>query len=332
MSFDDGFILGVNLGRKQAQGTGANGAFRAVWDNNAGILTIVVQEGEKYADYQFGYEFTEWSDEITTQTVVKGEKVKTTRSFSKRIVTLLYDASGVVLLVTDYNADNGAILGYTDGSGEVVHTAEWRSEYESVVTQSQGASSAAVAWCVARNLEQSASLIEEKQAYKDGLKIGVEGGADITEEYTKDGNGISLTTDGDGGVSEPFIGNLTDGIYCVAADGSYVRMWVDMSYSNINGQGCLTYDAYDANGNLIQTTQCLSDGNWPWFHSVGRLNYHVKWVTIDFSKSIRYAVWTRWQDNEGDTASGYWDYPKGEAYSNLRNTVRITNIPPEVIN
>lgn len=323
-------------------GTGANGAFRAVFDDNAGVLTIVVQEGEKYADYQFGYEIFDFSDEITTHTVVGEETVKTTRNFSKRIVTTLLDASGAVLLVTDYNADNGVILGYTDGLGEAVYTAEWRSEYESVVSQSQGAASAAVAWVIARNLEQSTSLSEEKQAYKDGLKVGVEGGADITEEYDKDGNTINLTTGENGSVTEPFIGNFTEGIYCHTNDGSYVHIRLDMSLEQVTGgttqtyinRGKIVYDAYDANGTLVksQAVRALTGSWWEnttkWLESGASSTYRVDLLNFDFSGS-RYIAWSRWQDAYGNLKQSYWEEPTGIVRTILLKAVRTSNIPPE---
>ena len=341
MSFDDGFILGLSMGRKNG-GTGANGAFRAVFDDTAGALAIVVQEGEKYADYLFGYGVFDFSDEITTHTVVGGEKVKTTRNFSKRIVTSLLDASGAVLLVTDYNADNGVILGYTDGSGEVVHTAEWRSEYESVMTQSQGAASAAVAWVIARNMEQSTSLSEEKQAYKDGLKVGIAGGADITEEYDIDGNTINLTTGENGSVKEPFIGNFTEGIYCHTNDGSYVHIRLDMNLEQVTGEsgatqyidkGKIVYDAYDANDVLVESQAVRSQsGHW-WesttkWQSGASSTYRVDLLNFDFSGS-RYIAWSRWQNTNGNVTQGYWENPTGKVAEILSKAVRISNFPPE---
>lgn len=326
------------------QGTGANGAFRAVFDGNAGVLTIVVQEGEKYADYQFGYEYTDYSDEITTQTVVNGEKVKTTRSFSKRIVTSLFDASGAVLLTTDYNADNGVILGYTDGSGEVVHTAEWRDEYEAVVAQSPGASSAAIAWCIARNMEQSTSLSEEKQAYKDGLKVGVEGGADITEEYDKDGNTINLTTGENGSVTGPFIGNFTEGIYCHTDDGSYVHIRLDMSLEQVTGEtgttqyidkGKIVYDAYDANGTLVES-QAVRSQSGHWWESTTQYasgtgwTYRVELLNFDLS-NLNGVAWSRWRNNNGNVIHSYWENPTGNVAEILSKAVRISNFPPEII-
>ena len=341
------------------EGTGANGAFRAVWDDNAGVLTIVVQEGEKYADYQFGYEYTDYSDEITTQTVVGTETVKTTRSFSKRIVTSLFDASGAVLLITDYNADNGVILGYTDNLGEAVHTAEWRDEYESVMTQSQGASSAAVAWVMARNTEQSTSLSEEKQAYKDGLKLGVDGGADITEEYEQNGKTSEILTDGDGRITEPFIGSFEDGIYHQASDGRYVCVWVDMGVETVmestNSFGITTtttltgqvvFDAYNADGSLIvseRIEQTSADNAWKsenvYTNADGSFRSLFGQYTILFKVQSggTYMTWLRWQqydENGGKgTASSYYTMEPQNAIVReiIGNTIKVGNIPPDVI-
>ena len=345
-----GYAIGYNDGLGQS-GASNSGNFRAIFDDNAGILTIVIQEDEKYSDYQFGYEYTEWSDKTTTQTVINGEKVKTTRSFKKRIVTSLFDNSGAVLLTTDYNANSGAILGYADGLGDIVYTAEWRDEYEAVVSQSQGASSAAIAWVIARNMDQSTSLSEEKQAYKDGLMVGVEGGADITEEYEQDGSEITIPTNKDGQAKEPFIGSLTDGIYAVNSNGQYVHIWLDLSWEDIKTEtnsfgitstttrrGQLVYDAYDTDGTLIASERIISSSNWPWYSHVdygerGSQGYDVIELIVGGSKP--YTVTGRHQYYiDGKPEGVYttdWSPPAGEIRVIMSSTVRISNIPPEII-
>lgn len=177
-------------------GTGAaNGSFRAVLDN-AGLLKIIVQEGEKYADYEFAYETFDFSDSITTKTTSGDTVTTTTRKFSKRIITTLTDSSGAVLLLTEYDADSGEILGYTDGSDEVVYTSEWRTEYEITETQSQGASSAAVAWCIARNMEQSESLSEQQKMYRRGVLDGDNGKGEVTEPFDTTDADVTISADG----------------------------------------------------------------------------------------------------------------------------------------
>ncbi len=179
------------------QGTGAaNGSFRAVLDDNAGTLKIIVQENDKFADYEFTYEFVIFEDEIVTQTTSGDTITTTTRKFSKRIITSLADSSGAVLLLTEYDADNGEILGYTDSSGEVVYTSEWRTEYEVDETQSQGASSAAVAWCIARNMEQSESLEEQQKMYRQGVLDGDNGKGEVTEPFDTTDTDITISADG----------------------------------------------------------------------------------------------------------------------------------------
>ena len=279
------------------QGTGANGAFRAVWDDNAGTLAIVVQEGNKYADYQFGYGYTDYSDEITTQTVVGEETVKTTRSFSKRIITSLLDASGEVLLVTDYNTDNGLILGYTDGSGEVVHTAEWRSEYEPVVTQSPGASSAAIAWCIARNMEQSKNLEQQKKAYRKGV---TDYGKDVTEVFTEPlDNGFNLVPEEGGTIID-----LEKGVYVktseITVDGVtgifQLRIYLD-------GYTSTFFDNVDKNRVVVELTgngisQSYTFENQYWEGTTGGVNdYYMTSAVLDKSYGI--------------DGTYYWEYDSG---------------------
>lgn len=343
-----GYALGYNDGLGQG-GASNGGDLRAIFDDNSGILTIVVQDGEKYVDYQFGYEVFDFSDEITTQTVVGEETVKTTKSFTKRIVTSLFDDSGVVLLVTDYNADNGVILGYTDGSGEAVHTAEWRSEYESVVSQSPGAASAAVAWVIARNMEQSTSLSEEKQAYKGGLKVGVAGGADITEEYEQAGNSFTLTTDDNGGITEPFIASLTDGIYCVTNDGRYVHIWLDMSYQTVNEftsvtgtpmidtrTGAVMYDAYDSDGTLLVSEQTGTSLPWVISQDASTGEKYQSSNVVSFALNVSDVTTVRKITNHQsgqtryDTQSNFVPN-NSQVRQILFEAVVITNMPPNTI-
>ncbi len=140
-------------------------------------------------------------------------------------------------------------------------------------------------------------------------------------------------------VTSPYIGSFEKGIYIQSLDGRYVHMYLDMSYEETTTdglyylrKGCITYDAYDANGNLIETTQCLSNGNWTWHKKGETISYSVKWVTIDLSRGAYYWVWSRWQGSKGDTASSYWDYPvKKVTLDIIHNAVKVSYTPPEII-
>lgn len=251
------------------QGTGAaNGSFRAVLDNNAGLLKIIVQEGEKYADHEFAYETFDFSDSITTK-VTSGDTVTTTtRKFSKRIITTLTDSSGAVLLLTEYNADNGETLGYTDGSGEVVYTSEWRTEYKITETQSQGASSAAVAWVMARNVEQSESLAQQKKAYRKGI---IDYGDNVEEVIDDKGQTpFELITDDDIDNIEKASSRGIDRWFSCQDNVSGNMYYVNIHTIDSPGEGSsemgnyryvwdklLVYDVYDGNGNVISSDNSI---------------------------------------------------------------------------
>lgn len=250
-------------------GTGAaNGSFRAVLDNNAGLLKIIVQEGEKYADYEFAYETFDFSDSITTKTTSGDAVTTTTRKFSKRIITSLTDSSGAVLLLTEYDADSGEILGHTDGSGEVVYTSEWRSEYEITETQSQGASSAAVAWCIARNMEQSESLAQQKKAYRKGI---IDYGDNVEELIDDKGQTpFELVTDDDVVNIETATGRKLDMWYTTQDNKTGDIYYINIRTIDSPGEDSsalhnytyaweklLVYDTYDAEGNIISQEKAI---------------------------------------------------------------------------
>lgn len=327
-----GYAIGYNDGLGQGGAT-YNGNFRAVFDDNAGVLTIVVQEGEKYADYQFGYDWYDYSEEIKTETTVGGETTETTRSFEKRIVTSLFDASGTVYLLTEYSADTGEITKYTDGTDTEIYTEEWRESYETAVTQSEGALSAAIAWVIARNMEQKDSLEQQKKSYKDGLRVGVDGGADITEQYEQDNTSLDMVTDDNGGVSEPFIGNITDGIYCTNSDGSYVKMWLDMSWTTTLSDGTvktgrMRYEAFDADGNSLATSSSIGTAGWAWL--LGDDTKVVEVIVNGSDVTCRHAQ----TDSYGNIKYYKIDWsPSGSTTITniMNNAVKVGNVPPEII-
>lgn len=134
MSFDEGFILGLGLGRRQS-GTGAayNGSFRAVIDDDTGAISIVVGEipegytEEQYTDYTYSYAAVDFSDSITTQTTSGDTTVTTVETFNQRIITELHNAAGQLIMRTDYDPGTGEIKGFYDGDDVPIYLAEWRS-------------------------------------------------------------------------------------------------------------------------------------------------------------------------------------------------------------
>lgn len=319
------------------QGTGAiTGDFRAVIDDDVAIVQIVLEK-DGYSDNTYGYSFDVWSDEIKTETTVGETTTTTTQTFEKRIITQLFNSDGELLLGTEYNSDTGEITRYYDGTDTDIHLAEWRTEAVESKEMSAKAEVAAIAWCIARNFEQSQSLEIQKKMYRKGLKQGVEGGADIKEDYTQDSTSIDMTTDEKGGISEPFIGSLTEGIYCHNSDGSYVYMWLDMSYvsfsednDSLTSTGRMVYETYNSSGALTYTRYEIGPSGWN-RRKVDPTDGHLIYVGTHTNL---------WIDDNGLVYATYKtvNYDDGKTYHQKiywgsvgRDVVRIGNIPPEII-
>lgn len=273
----------------------ANVSFRAVLDDNAGLLKIIVQENEKYADYEFAYETFDFSDSITTKTTNGDTTTTTTRTFSKRIVTSLTDNSGAVLLLTEYDTDNGEILGYTDGSGEVVYTSEWRSEYEVTETQGQGASSAAVAWVMARNMEQSESLAQQKKAYRKG--VGDYSDKVVTEEWETTDTTLDIIPDG----SLPALTDMEQGYTVHYDNGETVRIFIQEYYYENTNPGYVADRRYnklctertDVNGNVTVAEHAIQFVE-NYYNAEGQISSTVELTDIKFlpTQAVDGLSWT----------------------------------------
>lgn len=208
-----------------------------------------------------------------------------------------------------------------------------------------GADAAAIAWCIKQNLEQAKSIDLQKKAYKKGLQRGNEGGANIKEDYEQDGNNLDIDTDGDGRISEPFIGSLEEGIYYTDETGAYVHVWVDMSivFDDMDSAvspriytGSIVYDAYDSSGNHI-AREVIGDraGNNGWYH----------WKSVHKNGSFQYvySLDINGADVRGHFVScnadgeplHYYSYDvspwNDDVESIMGNAVKVGNIPPDII-
>ncbi|MBQ5320343.1 MAG: hypothetical protein J6K17_14730 [Oscillospiraceae bacterium] len=252
-----------------AEGTGAaNGYLRAVLDDETSSITIVAADGdaeaEGYTDYLYGYTVTDYSEDITMQTTVADTVTTTTKSISKRVVAQLYRASDGVVLLTAEDDGKGNIIGYTDQTGQPIYTAEWRTELVEAEANSDGADSAAIAWVLARNMEQAVSFEQRKQDYRDGVKVGIKGGADISEPWEKPIDDLDVTFGENGEMLTD--GDLTDmspekGLYATCTDDEgnvtrYLHLWFDDYYSKSSSlweQSRLCWETYYADGTLYKS-------------------------------------------------------------------------------
>lgn len=282
------------------QGTGvANGYLRAVLDDESGAINIVVSDtaDEAYADYLYSYEYVIYSEDIVTVSTVEETTTTTTQSFEKRIVTKVSDSSGAVLLVTDYDAETGEILGYTDGEDRQVYTAEWRTEWTVAEAQSKGADSAVIAWVIARNMEQSAAFEQQKYSYRRGLKVGADSGGSIVEPWeTVDPNiEIDPETNLDidkGGVWLSFESES-------GSERRYVKLYIsadeDIGRNVVTGtsweyRGNIVAEVYDYTGALIATNRMLtSSGSAVWVSELNKANTGRVTSTAKLVQIVTYA-------------------------------------------
>ena len=280
-------------------GTGvANGYLRAVIDDNTSAINIVVSDttDEAYADYLYSYEFVIYSEDIVTVSTV-GETTTTSQSFSKRIVTKVSDCSGAVLLVTDYNAETGEILGYTDGEDKQVYTAEWRTDWTVAEAQSNGADSAVIAWVVARNMEQAASFEQQKYNYRRGLKVGADSGGNIVEPWETVDPNIEIDPEtsldiAKGGVWLSFESESS-------SERRYVKLYIsddeDIGRNVVTGtsweyRGNIVAEVYDYKGALIATNRMLtSAGSAVWTSELNKANTGRVTSTAKLVQIVTYA-------------------------------------------
>lgn len=206
---------------------------------------------------------------------------------------------------------------------------------ESLDSKMSGSDAAAIAWCMKQNLEQAKSVKQQKKAYKKGLQRGNEGGADIKEDYEQDGGSIDLSTDGDGRISEPFIGSLEEGIYYTDESGAYVYLWLDNSQGasgdTRTSTGAIVYEAHDSSGNLIaKYTSTAGNRYWKSVHQNGSYYYAYK-LTINGADVRLYWV----ECNADDEPISYTSYnvspTTSEIVSIMGNAVKVGNIPPDII-
>lgn len=95
-----------------------------------------------------------------------------------------------------------------------------------------GADAAAIAWCIAHNLEQEQSLEAQKKAYRQGVSRGGEG---VTEPWDTEDSDIEFDVDEDGNGNDPAFIDFDKGVKLMYAnpddptDTVTVRFWLDHS-------------------------------------------------------------------------------------------------------
>lgn len=306
-----------------SSGTGtANDDFRAVIDDSAGNIIIVVQKNDIYADYVYTYEYVDFSDDLTTQsTDPEGNVTTTTRSFTKRIITKVTDSKDNVILTADYDAESGIINSYNDIKGELIRLEEWRTAYDISEAQSEGAKSAVIAWVLAKNMEQSESVSQQKDAYRQGVadysdKV-------ITEEWETTDSSLDIDPDG----ALPALTNMTQGYTATYDSGEKVRVYIKEYYQEFYSSGAQVYlsavesgkltvavtnaygttetelyvklsKSYNANGNCTSTYEMVGI-NVEYITNSAVIKYKIKYTAYDLDGTVLVTQYYDYQHNVG---------------------------------
>ena len=127
-----------------------------------------------------------------------------------------------------------------------------------------GSDKAAIAWAIAKNIEQSNGLKKQRKSYKDGILDGKNPDDDITEDYQgiipPGGIILDLDQNGDGcGSSGEFITNMEKGFWVKQTDyddpnanSCHIYYYPLINeYTNYREVGLLWCDEYSPTGEII---------------------------------------------------------------------------------
>ena len=176
------FAGAINELKKLSEQGGGEGYLRAIIDDDASSLIIVAGNGaedEAHSVFNYTYETFKISDVIKTQ-VKSGDIVTTTtKEFSARLISKLYNASEELIFRTECSS-KGKIKSFYDGSGKEIFAENFDLNIGENIGIT-GADAPAIAWCMAKNSESSSSLTEQKEAYKAGYEDMDESAKEVIE-------------------------------------------------------------------------------------------------------------------------------------------------------
>ncbi len=118
MSFDDGFVLGFSLGRKNQGGGDDNSTIVGVYvcENAVNVVTrATVNELPEDTEHIYYLDKKQFKKEITTTaTSPDGTKTTSTKTISKEIIENIYNSELELLYRCELDAD-GSMLAVYDG-------------------------------------------------------------------------------------------------------------------------------------------------------------------------------------------------------------------------
>lgn len=211
-------------------GLGAEGGdFRAIGDNGADSIWVNLDRSDNSGGANCGYTYFDYSESIKTTTTIGDTTTENTATFTKRIITELINVdTETLLLKTSYDEGTGEIFGYTDRNDEAVYVGGTAVSD----AMSGNADIAAIAWVLAKNMEQAESFNKQKKAYREGLSKG-EG---VVEEWEDtESTEIEFDVDKDGNGNDPAFIDFDKGVQLMytnpndPTDTVTVRFWLDHS-------------------------------------------------------------------------------------------------------
>lgn len=180
-----------------------------------------------------------------------------------------------------------------------------------------GADAAAIAWVIARNLEQTASLTAQKRAYRKGIKKGSDGEAEIDETWETPDSTIDLPVDEDGVVNEDDYIDLNKGIQLMYAnpddptDTCTVKIYMD--HTNDLDKG-----SYGHKGRL-RVMVIYNDGSegdsGAFLYTGGYVVYHLEWNTANSGYPRYFTKYQLIATNSTVRVRGYRVHPNQEAWT-----------------
>lgn len=351
---ETGVVIGMLLAPKSV---GKAGTLKAAYiDEDMSTLYIVLTDTKTLTESVYTYNVKTITESVTTSSKSGGTTVRTTKSWTKSLIDTLYDASGKVVIRAVYSDETKGVMAYyLDAGGKKIYvdgsyTIEGMKTTETPLN-SADINAVAIAYAIAFNQESANALQDIKESYRDGIKRGVKDGADTTEDYIDEtddpkNDPIVITTDDDpngdpsGGTDDPYVGDLTDGLYFVNTDPdtgevtSYVEMKLDLSYvdstSTRTQTGKFVYTAYDADGNVLATQTRVPSANWWWKDVYSSYTRYVVRVTIKGSSvSCRHAEYFY---SSGKTLyyNLSWSPTNSTIKSIMASATLRTNLPPTV--
>lgn len=317
-------------------GADGSGVLRAVIDDDSSNLTIAAgdaQENESHSIYNYTYETFEVSEEIKIQTASGSVTTTTTKKFSAKLISKLYNSAGELIMRADFNS-KGKASGYYDKDNSEI----FLENFELNICENigiYGADAPAIAWCMAKNSERNNSLTEQKKAYKSGCKDTDETAKEVIElDEDIPGGSVDYTAD----LDSTLFDENSDGVYlqffnAATDETSYIHIYNDgKAKIRSNGSGFL-YGYGNIRVEAIGSGITVeSDHPWmwgEWSESVFKSTYQGATETINGVRIVTGSVYVSTKGWGWSYENPNFHFPWLEIADGFR-CVKITTSLPDV--